>query len=338
VLPKQVKELKKKLGPVPLPAEVQAFVTEMETASTKPHLSNAEQAFQLYQAISAANKNTYAAGLRYIVGEVADLKLKVTMAEMALRAGTTNNHEHLGNVSQAYTSNPGQDIAWTVYLDMKLMSREPNVLTVGTNIFLIDNNAGVNDEDRRAWKTHIGQAWSNTHCFEGTIQGAKRSWALRFELNFVNNTTPANKRYDVTVHPAPAPALATFGQDFLNRAATVAGVAERREVTDHRHQHTLDLGNWGKGDNVAVVHEFGHMLGCPDEYDLHSFNGGAHGVAYDASWNQSGYATDSIMNNPMSEAKIYPRHLDYVRHVFEAWQGFPRDSLAAVARTSYMHL
>lgn len=78
-------------------------------------------------------------------------------------------------------------------------------------------------------------------------------------------------------------------------------------VTTNEHQvvvagaNTVDMGNWGAADTVAVRHEFGHMLGALDEY--FTVNGTA--------WGAPNQATGSIMNNPPNAPAA--RHYELVR-------------------------
>ncbi len=338
IKPLDVSNLNSQLGTAPRSPALTAFYNYVNNGASKPLQATPDGAYNLYAAISASDKSTYAKALNTFISKVPELENKVAMAQFSARQSVDNVHEHSSNLTQVYSDRPTVNIPWRVYLKLTLNPRTPQLLRIGVNINLIDNGAGVTTEDQVSWSTQIGQAWSNSFVFERGVGMNKQIWALKFDLNFVDSTFDITKRYDVTVHPARADALTTFGQAFLNKAATVEGVAERQQIALHRDQGTRDLGNWGKGDGQAVVHEFGHMIGCPDEYTLQSFTGGVNGEAYDPAWTQAGYTTDSIMNNPQSSSKIYPRHLTYVRRVFESWQGFMRDNVTTVARTSVLQI
>jgi hypothetical protein len=338
IKPFDVANLNTQLGNAPRSAELTAFYNYVNTGASKPLQATPDGAYNLYATISAGDKSTHAKALNTFISKVPELQLKVSMAHLSAKQSADNVREHSGTVTQVYSNQVGVNITWRVYLKLTLNARTAQLLRIGVNINLIDNGAGVTKDDQVSWSTQIGQAWSNAFAFERGVGVNKQIWALKFDLNFVDSTFDATKRYDVTVHPAQPDVLATFGQAFLNKAATAGGLAERQQVAEHKDQGTLNLGNWGKGDGQAVVHEFGHMVGCPDEYTLQSFTGGVNGEAYDAAWTQAGYTTDSIMNNPQSSSKIYPRHLTYIRRVFESWQGFTRDSVTTVARTSVQQI
>jgi hypothetical protein len=155
-------------------------------------------------------------------------------------------------------------------------------------------------------------------------------------------STPANRRYDVRV-VAPAQSIdtsASFTADERKKAMssllsdpTVR--AAKRKVSSHLDALTLDMGTWGAGDPKAIVHEFGHMVGCSDEYGCTSFTptaigGRTYGLTYDTRWNVPGYSNDSIMNDPGQDGKVYDRHLTYVRHVYEAWKGVAQNTYQIV--------
>ncbi len=56
---------------------------------------------------------------------------------------------------------------------------------------------------------------------------------------------------------------------------------------------------WGVDDTTDITHEFGHMLGCPEEYFT------TDGTDYTAGGTKSGFrdAVGGIMNNPSNDPK-----------------------------------
>jgi hypothetical protein len=80
---------------------------------------------------------------------------------------------------------------------------------------------------QNTWATTIQNRWSNAW-------GAGRSGELTCPFTFDVQWVNSNAHHDVRVRPGPAP---------------------------------TDMGNWDTNDSGAVAsHEFGHMIGNPDEY------------------------------------------------------------------------
>ena len=238
------------------------------------------------------------------------------------RMGTSIQLRHSGTVSQTNSLYNG---SWAVSFEFSMTSREPHAVHITVDIHLVDNGAGLAEVDRVEWKTHILQAWSNKYKFVDRLNGA--NWyAVFFDIQWRNNAWPANQRYQVRVDPPATDFPTTMSPQQQNMTKTMLpeGRALRQDVARHRDAPTRNMGVWGKGDKQAVLHEFGHMIGCPDEYDLTACSDPNNYVtAYATAYNVPGYTTDSVMNNPDSASRIYPRHFDYVRRVFEAWNQAP---------------
>jgi hypothetical protein len=81
-----------------------------------------------------------------------------------------------------------------------------------------------------------------------------------------------------------------------------------------------NLSTWDVEDRVEVIHEFGHMIGNPDEYHVKSFENVPSPYRADI-YDKPGFTTDSIMNNTdnydkknnKSYGKIHLRHFDTVK-------------------------
>lgn len=148
------------------------------------------------------------------------------------------------------------------------------------------------------WKTHCESAWNCAVVYVG-----QRKYDLQFNLIWV---TPEDggPYYTVKIHQPPPPAAAPSGA--VPRPAQLAKAAASRADTPH-------LALWGGDDRQAILHEFGHMIGNPDEYLCTAFAGLA--AAYDGSlYNKPAFSVPSIMNNTAENGlRIYERHFAMVR-------------------------
>lgn len=200
------------------------------------------------------------------------------------------------------------EFGWTVQLKLTQGFTE---LVVDVALKLKPTAAIVGEYQMR-WKTHIQSSWNNAKL----IHGAKQL-DIRFNLVWkaVGSAEPA---YEVNVHqPPPRPDEPEYVKaggkwDKGARGPTVGGGVG-----------TPDMGNWGADDSAAIVHEFGHMIGCPDEYYTKSFNGVP--VAADI-YDQLPLTTDSIMNNTGPNGRIHARHYDFIRAEYEKWKGLSAGS------------
>lgn len=92
-----------------------------------------------------------------------------------------------------------------------------------------------------------------------------------------------------------------------------------RDVTlDGTSLGTPHLGQWGVQDKQAIVHEFGHVIGNPDEYWVKSHNihfGGHERRDY----NKPAFSTDSIMNDSR-KGRVFRRHFAVVVRLYREWK------------------
>lgn len=135
--------------------------------------------------------------------------------------------------------------------------------------------------EKSAFRTHITSAW-NIATVVSKETNRTRYYDLLFDLEWVDATDPVPK-YTINInklHPA------TPNRDNLK--------------------------NWLYGNREACIHEFGHMIGCPDEYNTVAVQGFGHRIEEAAMYNQAGYTTDSIMNNPGPTGRIHERHFNFV--------------------------
>jgi hypothetical protein len=82
---------------------------------------------------------------------------------------------------------------------------------------------------------------------------------------------------------------------------------------------TTSMTGWGVGDTLDITHEFGHMLGCPEEYFT------TNGVDFTAGGRQRGFRDPGggVMNNPAGPALA--RNFEFVRRHAAGLRGVPRN-------------
>lgn len=101
--------------------------------------------------------------------------------------------------------------------------------------------------------------------------------------------------------------------------------AWRDEVSEVRGAGA-NLSTWDVDDRVEVIHEFGHMIGNPDEYYVKSFENVPSPYRADI-YDKPGFTTDSIMNNTdnydkknnKSYGRVYLRHFDTVKRAIQEY-------------------
>jgi len=179
------------------------------------------------------------------------------------------------------------------------------VLIVNVRAIAKYGNVAVNKTTLSQWKTHIESAWNI-----GTLIDGSERLDVRFNLIWVpEGYAGPGEAFELKVHQPP---VLTAGQ----KAAM-----SRDQVAEYERSGTPHLAQWGLDDRQAIIHEFGHMIGNPDEYFCTSFrdlyqvyNGSTHFNAP--------FTTDSIMNNTAaSGSRIYERHFNCVATIYSNWQG-----------------
>ncbi|MGN6510695.1 MAG: eCIS core domain-containing protein [Chitinophaga sp.] len=137
---------------------------------------------------------------------------------------------------------------------------------------------------RRAWERAIERKWSNRMYLRITPPGVSEGpCKLPIVVNIRWVTDPARAHY--TINPQAAGAT-TGGR---------AGLGGTTSMTD-----------WGTADTVDVTHEFGHMIGNPEEY--FTTNGTNYATGSRAGFRDPG---GGIMNNPAERA--HRRHFNLLR-------------------------
>lgn len=138
---------------------------------------------------------------------------------------------------------------------------------------------------RRAWERAIERKWSNRLYLRVKVPGVTEGpckFRIGVNLQWVND--PAKAHY--TINPQGAGG-ATAGR---------AGLGGTSSMTD-----------WGTADTTDVTHEFGHMLGNPEEYFT------TNGTDYTAGGTKTGFRDPGggVMNNPAE--RVHRRHFNLIR-------------------------
>ncbi len=167
---------------------------------------------------------------------------------------------------------------------------------------------------RGTWNTHVASAWKGAKLRVGTDL-----LDIDCRLDFVDNSFPGDC-YEVDVANPPPPPIPP---DWKAR------VAKQKEVTVGGEVGTPHMGQWGASDRAAVAHEFGHMLGCPDEYYTTEYQ---HMAMPGGIYNQVPFTTDSLMNNTGPRGRIFPRHYSVIKSQYEQWLGLPDGSTEVIVK------
>jgi bacillopeptidase F (M6 metalloprotease family) len=87
------------------------------------------------------------------------------------------------------------------------------------------------------------------------------------------------------------------------------------------------MGNFGAEDRNVIAHEFGHIIGNPDEYYTKKYMG--HAVDANT-YDQVPFATDSIMNNTDPNGRVHPRHYYLIRDHYAIWKGIVPNTIEVI--------
>lgn len=175
-------------------------------------------------------------------------------------------------------------------------------------------------DELNAWKTQIEVAWRAKFQVGDTIKD------VMFEIQFVDwNAAAGNQAYKIDVVNIPieeaqekeliSQGLMAPGGKLQNQDWRVKQEAKNL-LLDGSSLGTPNLGQWGVQDRQAILHEFGHAIGNPDEYEVtdHNVKYGGHLGSY----NFAPFSTDSIMNDT-AKAQIYKRHFAVVYKLYVEW-------------------
>jgi hypothetical protein len=197
------------------------------------------------------------------------------------------------------------------------------------------------EEVAKNWAGAIQRVWSDkaTVSVRETVGGQETTHTRRvlFEMGW----NDANAQYQVTCNRTPGmaglitdvEAIADVNARRRHLIAIKVPEDKAREYDaawplwkkedalrnvnrDKKFHGTPDMLTWGDKDKEAVVHEFGHTIGLPDEYNVTQYNG----ANVDASiYNQAPFSTKSIMNNTVSSrgSTLYARHFKLIATDFK---------------------
>lgn len=186
------------------------------------------------------------------------------------------------------------------------------------------NGHNPNENELRRWRQQIEGFWTAkfriTHGATTTVKDVTfdiqfRDWAQaatgrEYEVDVVNIT------HEQAQGEAIFGAAWTAGLRMQDQSWQVRQQASRMSL-DGTSLGSPHLKQWGVHDMQAVVHEFGHAIGNPDEYDTvaHNVNFGGHqGLDY----NKPGFTTDSIMNDT-EKGRPRQRHFAVVAELYRDW-------------------
>lgn len=92
-----------------------------------------------------------------------------------------------------------------------------------------------------------------------------------------------------------------------------------RKDWEHKRDTTVNAGVLGQYDRKAILHEFGHLIGNPDEYECTSFSANTGQSHVPAIHNVMAGATNSVMNCAPAMF-IEERHFAFILLHFRRWQ------------------
>jgi hypothetical protein len=170
--------------------------------------------------------------------------------------------------------------AWRAKWQLRLDKRAE----IGQLQVVVRLHSTASDAVKRAWTRRILSKWSNKFAFvvlrerpvqisPGVTDDNEEMYPIRIRIDWVDD--PARAHYVIRANAATA----TEGG-----RAGVGG--------------TTSMTGWGTADTVDITHEFGHMLGCPEEYFT------TNGVDYTYGGRRAGFRDPrgGVMNNPAGPA------------------------------------
>jgi hypothetical protein len=215
------------------------------------------------------------------------------------------------------------DFAWDVGFMLKEFG---TVLQVQVRILAMIGTKAIDATQQNMWKTHIQSVWNIAQLHDGA-----KKLDIQFDLVWLKKGDKT-AHYEVTVKSPPLPSLEMLERwrneiEALKKTGKKADQLKVEEIRDIvaglMDEETKDLKIWGSVDRVAVAHEFGHMIGCPDEYFVTKFKNWP--LTYDAKiYNKPPYDTTepvSLMNIPTKKARIYERHFSLIKAAWDDWKG-----------------
>jgi hypothetical protein len=165
---------------------------------------------------------------------------------------------------------------WQLRLDLRA--------EIGELAVVVRLHSTASDAVKRAWSRAIRRKWSDKFAFvvlrdqpivisPGVTDDAQEMYPIRIRIQWVSDARRAH--YVVRANAAGAQEGGRAGQGG-----------------------TTSMTGWGTADTVDITHEFGHMLGCPEEYFT------TNGVDYTYGGTRQGFRDPrgGVMNNPAGPA------------------------------------
>jgi hypothetical protein len=156
---------------------------------------------------------------------------------------------------------------WRLKLDMRDDTAELNVK--------VRLYSTATAEVKRKWSRAIRKKWSGKFGFwvDGEDGEHDELYPINVEIEWVDDAAKAHYTIDPTAVGADADGRAGLGG-------------------------TISMVGWGVADTVDITHEFGHILGCPEEYFT------TNGVDYSFGGRRQGFRDPGggVMNNPAGPA------------------------------------
>jgi hypothetical protein len=165
---------------------------------------------------------------------------------------------------------------WQLQLDLRA--------EIGELAVVVRLHSTASAAQKRAWSRAIRRKWSDKFAFcvlrdtpvvigPGVTDDLEEMYPIRIKINWVNDA----RRAHYVIRPN-APGAAEGGRAGQGGTTSMTG--------------------WGTADTVDITHEFGHMLGCPEEYFT------TNGVDYTYGGRRQGFRDrrGGVMNNPAGPA------------------------------------
>ncbi|NNE65652.1 MAG: hypothetical protein HKN33_03725 [Pyrinomonadaceae bacterium] len=177
------------------------------------------------------------------------------------------------SISETISNAPAPYTAWNgTYGWRSKFTVQPDRASCAVRVIVkIKVRGTVTETQKAAWKSAIEGKWNGKAklvCPDPACEAAcPNGYAIRIELQYVDR----GEHYTVT---ANQPTATEGGRAGIGGTTSMTG--------------------WGVGDTTDVTHEFGHMLGCPEEYFT------TDGVDYTEGGTKTGFRDPGggIMNNP----------------------------------------
>jgi hypothetical protein len=197
-------------------------------------------------------------------------------------------------VSETISGAPEKYKAWNGKYSWKSKFRvEPSRNPCGVKVIMKLKVTGtVTDAQKSAWKSSCEGKWSNKvklKCPDpACTEACPGGYPVKVEIQWVDS----GEHYTITANSAAA------------KEGGRAGIGGTTSMT-----------GWGVDDTTDIAHEFGHMLGCPEEYFT------TDGTDYTDGGKKSGFrdSDGGIMNNPSNNPK--PSNFEAIKKAAAAAMG-----------------